>query len=368
MDQTEYDRKMAILSLTFGQKVKIACTLTKSRIIPYLLLFLVTGLALGVVYAIIVGLSIAIFPIFLILLLPLPIPVIYFMIGLYSSILKCMDGKEQSFQLSTILEPFKLWKQLLPTVLILFAIWFGVSIVLGIISIIPFIGAIIAQVAMIFLMMFVSAYFFYIADNMNQPTNDLIGTPPKLVTPSINRWIAGVGAYFLIWIPVMILMVIGIVAFVMSDPYFFDDVVYGYYDTPDFNVLPLLVGCLFMLLATVAAYIGGIFAMFMFAIAYKQALLDRERMMTGYGFNPQGSAQGGPQGQGPQTPFNPQTPQGPGQGAQGPQQWQGLPGQQPFNPQAPQAPSQPQPTWQPPQGSQGSNGPEGPGQGQPPNN
>ena len=279
MEYAEQDRKMAILSLTFGQKMRIAWQLTKPRLIPYFLLFAGASLALGIIYSVIIGLSSAIFPIFLVFLLPMPLVNIYFLIGLYSSIIRYMDGKEQKFQLSTIFEPFRRWKQLLPVVLILMAISIAVWIPVAILSLIPFLGVLVSLIAMILLFIVVTAYFFYIAENMNNPTVDLIKTPLKLIVSSTPRWLSAAGAYLLTCaLPCLILATIAIGVFSASGIIPFDDAYSHseYYEYADISGGALAVSLMIMMLTCVIGYVGSVFSLFMFAIAYKQSLLDNE--------------------------------------------------------------------------------------------
>ena len=279
MEYVEQDRKTAILSLTFGQKMRIAWKLTKPRLIPYFLLFAGASLALGIIYSVIIGLSSAIFPVFLVFLLPMPLVNIYFLIGLYSSIIRYMDGKEQKFQLSTVFEPFRRWKQLLPVVLILMAISIAVWIPVAILSLIPFLGVFVSLIAMILLFIVVTAYFFYIAENMNNPTVDLIKTPLKLLVSSIPRWLAAAGAYLLTCaLPCLILASIAIGVFSASGIIPLDDVHSHseYYEYADISGGALAVSLLIMVLTCVIGYVGSVFSLFMFAIAYKQSLLDNE--------------------------------------------------------------------------------------------
>ena len=279
MGYAEQDRKMAILSLTFGQKMKIAWQLTKPRLIPYFLLFAGASLALGIIYSVIIGLSSTIFPVFLVFLLPMPLVNIYFLIGLYSSIIRYMDGKEQKFQLSTIFEPFRRWKQLLPIVLVLMAISIAVWIPVMIISMIPLIGIFANMVAVIIMFIVATAYFFYIAENMNNPTVDLIKTPLKLIVSSIPRWLTAAGAYLLTCImPCVILATIAAGVFVASGiiqpdaAYTYDE----YYELNSVSGGSLAASLLLLGLTCVIGYVGSIFSLFMFAIAYKQSLLDNE--------------------------------------------------------------------------------------------
>ncbi len=309
MEYVEQDRKTAILSLTFGQKMRIAWKLTKPRLIPYFLLFAGASLVLGVVYSIILGLSSAIFPVFLVFLLPMPIINIYFLIGLYSSIVRYMDGKEHKFQLSTVFEPFRRWKQILPVVLILLGISIVIWIPVMILSMIPLIGILANMAAVIIMFIVATAYFFYIAENMDKPTVDLVKTPLKLVASSIPRWMPATGAYLLTCImPCVILATIAAGVFIASGiiPL---DAAYTYDEYYDFNSVSggaLAASLLLLVLTCVIGYIGSIFSLFMFAIAYKQSLLDNEiKNLPPYG---QGSAY-----QPPQNPQDPQNTQRQGQ-------------------------------------------------------
>lgn len=309
MEQTEYDRKKSILSLTFGQRIKISWGLAKPGLLPYFLLFLGAMAVFGLIYIVIISLSVMIFPIFLLLLLPVQLVMAYFWVGVNSSILKYMDGKEQTLQLSTILEPLKSWQKIFPTMLALSAILILLTIVLGVLSLIPFLGIIISQVAWLFLIICIEAYMFYLAENSEQSTNDLLTKPAKLIIPSLSRWLPALGAYILACIPSFIFTIIAIVIFFASGISTMG--AYASYGASDSNMGLIAIALFFLILSLGCAFVGTVFSLFMFAIAYKQSLIDRD-------MNPLNSGTQAPADQ--YNPFNPGAPQG--QAPQSGQGWQ----------------------------------------------
>lgn len=351
MEQAEYNRKMAILNLTFGQRIKIAWSLTKGRMIPYFLLFSVAFFVFVIPYILIVSLVTEVSLFFLILFFPYSLLYLYFWVGVYSSGLKYIDNKEQRFQLSTIWEPFKLWEKNFPSFLAVSATYTAINFLMEIILLIPFAGIVLNLVLVLFLAIFGSSYWFYLADNTEKPTKDLLTTPAKLVFPSFVRWLAAVGATFLSFIPCFVFFILMFIPLIILDPSFVDPLLYdkydlAYHETPDINLGLLAITLLFLLLTLITGCISFIFCLFVTAIAYKQSLIDREMNLlnsatqaTANQQNPFNS--GTPQA--PPTPYSPQWPQG-GQGGQPPQS-SGAQG-----PQKPQVP------------------PSSQGQGQPPNN
>ena len=313
MDQAESNRKMAILSLTFGQKLKIAFKLSRSRLLPYFLAYLLLCLAFCLGAGIITALSALIFPIFYILMIPLILAMFYLGLGFCLSVLNCLDGKEAKFEFATLLLPLKQWQRLLPITCALFGLGIVAMIALTILSIIPFLGWIAAPVAMYLLMIVAFAYYFYLADYLAQPLNrpvgELVTAPLRLITPSMNRWLPALGAYFLVMIPCMILTGISVFMLLAADPYLFDSYGYGAYGS-DLNMGMFVGGAFFSLLSLLTALLGGIFTLFMFAIAYRQSQIDQE-------FAPRQSQFAGAEiphvvPHAPPAPQNPQAPHNPG--------------------------------------------------------
>ena len=99
--QVDLDKKMAILSLSFGNRMKIAWQLTKPRLVPYFLFFLSLGIASVIAMGLPLFLAESLSPVFVILL-PFPILALLFIsVGFYSSILRFMEGQEAHFEINT---------------------------------------------------------------------------------------------------------------------------------------------------------------------------------------------------------------------------------------------------------------------------
>ena len=282
----DQNKKMAILSLTFGNRMKIAWQLTKPRLIPYFLFFMVLGVACMFAMGVPIFLMDALSPVFAILL-PFPLLALLFVsVGFYSSILRFMEGQEAHFEIRTFFEPFQRWKTLLPTLLIFGLVYVTIQLVLGLFSLIPILGGIINILATIIMTIATACYFFYIAEHKNAPMGKLLSTPPSLIFPHMSRWMGAIGGSLLAYLPLFVFTIIFVVILAVSDSSIFDELRYGYdydydyygYESGGMTVAAILGLILIGLFVCFCGFIAYIFSSFLFAIAYKQSLIAQELM------------------------------------------------------------------------------------------
>ena len=369
--QENYDRKLAILSLSFKNRMKIAWQLTKPRLIPYFLFFLLFSIVAFIASFIPAFLGEQISSIFFILFV-IPIALTAFIsIGFYSSVLRFLEGKEKKIELATFFEPFHNWKTLLPALLVIGLIYLAIQIVFGLLSMIPALGFIISILGMIVTTILTTCYFFYLAEHQTASLGELLSKPINLILPHLARWMGAVGGAILSYLPAFILLVVFfMILFASGDNSTLDAIMSNnayndYYDndygtsagTPVTTILGLVAVAVIMCLCGFAAYI---FSSFLFAIAYKQSTIASE-LMPQFGapnqFEP--ANQFGPSNN--YAPFN-QPPQ-PGQYGQPAQPAHPM---QPDQPTQPEDPTPTQPGQQPNQpgsnGASGSNDPNNPPQ------
>ena len=282
--QADQNKKMAILSLSFGNRMKIAWQLTKPRLIPYFLFFLVLSIASLIAMGIPIFLMESLSPVFVILL-PFPLVALLFItVGFYSSILRFMEGQESSFQINTFFEPFHRWKTLLPTLLIFGLVYMLIQIVFGLFSLIPILGGVINLLAMIVMTIATTCYFFYMAEHKNASMGKLLSTPPTLILPHMSRWMGAIGGAILAYLPLFVLTIIFVVTLLTVDSGFFDELYYGYeydyygYESSGMGVAAALGLILVAIFICFCGFIAYIFSSFLFAIAYKQSLIAQELM------------------------------------------------------------------------------------------
>ena len=285
-NQADYQRKMTILSLTFKDRMRIAWQLTKPRLLPYLLFFLVLGVVSAVAFGIPAILT-GIFPLFLVLFAVPLVALTFVSIGFYSSVLRYMDGLEPVFQISTILEPFKRWQSLLPAILIFGVVYIVLEFIVALLTLIPILGSIISLASMIFFSIIIACYFFYFAEHKQATLNELLSNPIKMIMPNLSRWMAAFGASVLAYLPLILLVIVGLLL-ALLEPYFLDELYY--YDSAYYNdyygesSASQVIGIIVMIVMFIAGLLLGcvayIFSMFLYAIAYKQSQIAMEMQLN----------------------------------------------------------------------------------------
>lgn len=213
-------------AMTFGNKVNAAIELTKRHGLTIFLTLLVGWVVLFVVFfvglmifggipmmmagqqasaGITIGAILGMILVYIIFILLAQ----FFMIGTYSLLLKYVDGQRPADGvISQVLSPWRNFVPVLLCVIVWMAIYFVCSIVLGIFSLIPFLGILINLAGSLILAIVLAAANMYIADKGNVTIGDVILTPINLVKDNFLTWLGAMGAAIIAYLPGIILVVI----------------------------------------------------------------------------------------------------------------------------------------------------------------
>lgn len=196
-------------SMTMGEKVRAALDLTKQHGASLFLILLVGWLVLGVVFF--VGFSIfggfslftglatgsssaalsvgVIIGIFIVSIVTIFISY-FFMIGVYSLLLKYVDGQEPAG--GVIAQVMSPWRNFVPVFLCLL-VWFCISlvynIVIAILSLIPILGVLINLAGTIVMALVMICVYFYIAEKEGSSIGDAVSVPINLVKNNFLTWL-----------------------------------------------------------------------------------------------------------------------------------------------------------------------------------
>lgn len=131
----------------------------------------------------------------------------YFMIGVYSLLLKYVDGvSPEGGVIAEVLSPWHNFVPILLCLLVWFGIWLVCFIALFILMLIPFLGSLIAFVAMIFMTMVMVCVYFFIADKKSPNIGEAITVPFSLVKNNLVTWLVVMGVSIVVYIPGVIIL------------------------------------------------------------------------------------------------------------------------------------------------------------------
>ena len=264
------DRCKAILALGFKDKALVACQLTWARFFPYLgilFLFIIVSMCCNAAITSLCKISIA----FSLLFIPLDIVQLLFSLGIMATILRYMDGAEPRIRAQTLLEPFKRWLALLP----ISAIYICLTIPENLRQLSTFQNTayysiiIFSTVSWFFLVYF----YFFMADCRTASTRQILQVPFHLLVRQPRIWFQAVLACIILYggLFLLALLMCGVVSLVAPNM----DLVacYIYQDFTTANLAGALLVLLFMLILFLLLLVSSLYAMFLFAITYRQSII-----------------------------------------------------------------------------------------------
>lgn len=279
MEQHVSSREQTIIRLDFNTKVRLAWQLSRACGLPYFALF--SGILLLIIF-----LQTAIYiaePNSILQIIP---GLLYFglfavCLGVCRSALLYMDGKENSFRWTTILEPVSRPVATLPLVTILTALFMLTQLYMFI----PLSDSAILALALIALplLLLLEYHCYYAAENTSANALEILTRPFGLIKCSPKIWLSGCAGYGLSYLVLIIVafpagIIVNLVDMLSNPGMFFN------FDSQSYFHIPaMLTGSLAPVQFVVrAAYIFFVFLVtaatmvfntFIFAIAYKQSIL-----------------------------------------------------------------------------------------------
>lgn len=268
-------------TMTFGQKISRAISLSKQNGLTVFLTTFLGYLALLILSVIlimvVVGSPIALLgaagaseglasagavgSIFGMLVVSIVIVFLFqfFVIGIYSLMLRYVDGEQVNSVIEVVLSPWRRFGSIVVSVILWLIISFICSIALSLVALIPILGWLVYLAGTLILTMAMTCAMFYIADKGQLNPVDAVMQPFRMVTGKFFSWLGA-----MVFLGIVLMIPIAIIAAICT-------MIFGA-SSGGFIVMTLL-----MLLY---AAVCSIFCFFFMALTYKQSKAP-SAMVTG---------------------------------------------------------------------------------------